>query len=176
MLNDATSYTFRSAAPADLPLLRVWLRTPEVACWWGDPDEQAALLQEDLDQPRMVMRIVSFEGRPFAYVQDYAVDAWPQPHLAGLPAGSRAIDAFVGEPEMIGRGHGSIFLRLLAERLKAAGAPVVVIDPALANARARRAYARAGFRGHALVKTEEGPAILMIFGGKSKIVSGRPET
>jgi aminoglycoside 6'-N-acetyltransferase len=55
----------------------------------------------------MVMRIVSFEGRPFAYAQDYAVHVWPQPHFAHLPSGSRAIDSFIGEPDMIGRGHGS---------------------------------------------------------------------
>jgi len=45
------------------------------------------LLREDFDEPRMVMRIVSFEGRPFAYAQDYAVHVWPQPHFAHLPFG-----------------------------------------------------------------------------------------
>ena len=97
---------------ADLPLLRVWLRMPEVVRWWGDPEEQYALLDEDLNEPRMVMPLVLFGGQPFAYVQDYAVGDWPQPHFKGLPAGARAIDAFVGEPDMIGRGHGSTFLRL----------------------------------------------------------------
>ena len=160
-----SSYTFRPATWQNLPLLRIWLQTPEVGRWWGDPEEQAALLEEDLSEPRMVMRIVSFEGRPFAYAQDYAVHVWPQPHFNGLPEGSRAIDAFVGEPDMIGRGHGSAFLRLLAERLKAEGAPVVAIDPDADNFRARRAYERAGFRGDTVVKTAEGPAILMIFEG-----------
>jgi hypothetical protein len=47
--------------------LNEWLRTPEVVRWWGDPEEQAALLradllQADLDEPRMAMRIVSFAG------------------------------------------------------------------------------------------------------------------
>jgi aminoglycoside 6'-N-acetyltransferase len=113
----------------------------------------------------MTMRIVSFAGRPFAYVQDYPVHAWPQPHLTALPAGSRAIDAFIGEPDMIGRGHGSAFLRLLAERLRSEGAPVVAIDPGPDNRRARRAYAKAGFRGDALVERGTGPAILMTFEG-----------
>jgi aminoglycoside 6'-N-acetyltransferase len=62
-----------------------------------------------------------------------------------LPAGSRAIDAFIGEPNMIGRGHGAAFLQRLALLLIDAGAPVVAIDPDAANLRARRAYARAGF-------------------------------
>lgn len=162
---DADAYDFRPATADDLPLLRAWLRTPEVVRWWGDPDEQAKLLEEDLSEPLMVMRIVSFAGCPFAYVQDYAVDSWPQPHFAGLPAGARAIDAFVGEPDMIGRGHGSAFLRLLAERLRAEGAPAVAIDPDVDNLRARRAYERAGFRAAGVVETGEGPAMLMIFEG-----------
>jgi aminoglycoside 6'-N-acetyltransferase len=133
--------------------------------WWGDPEEQAALLREDLDEPHMVMRIVSYEGRPFAYVQDYDVHAWPQPHFNHLPAGSRAIDAFIGEPSMISQGHGAAFLRLLAERLTAEGAPVVAVDPDVENLRARRAYEKAGFRGEDLVETGAGPVILMTFGG-----------
>lgn len=158
-------YTFRPAAPQDLPLLRHWLRTPEVVRWWGNAEEQAVLLREDMDEPRMVMRIVSFEGRPFAYAQDYAVNVWPQPHFAHLPPGSRAIDSFIGEPDMIGRGHGSAYLKLLAERLRAEGAPVVAIDPDVDNRRARRAYEKAGFRGDTVVESGEGPAILMIFDG-----------
>jgi aminoglycoside 6'-N-acetyltransferase len=122
-------------------------------------------LEQDLNEPRMVMRIIAFKGRPFAYAQDYDVHAWPQPHLAHLPPGSRAIDSFIGEPDMIGAGHGSAFLRLLSERLRAEGAPVVAIDPDPRNVRARRAYARAGFSGTAVVDTADGPAVLMTFGG-----------
>jgi aminoglycoside 6'-N-acetyltransferase len=158
------SYTFRPAGMHDLPLLERWLRTSEVVRWWGDPQEQAALLREDLAEPRMVMRIVSFGGRPFAYAQDYDVHVWPQPHFAYLPPGARSIDSFIGEPDMIGRGHGSNFLKLLAQRLRADGASVVAIDPAVENLRARRAYEKAGFRADTVVETGEGPAVLMLFG------------
>jgi aminoglycoside 6'-N-acetyltransferase len=156
-------YSFRAARSDDLPLLRAWLRTPEVVRWWGDPDAEAAMLEEDLTEPGMVMRIVSLGEKPFAYAQDYAVHSWPQAHFAGLPPGSRAIDSFIGEPEMIGRGHGSAYLRLLAARLRAEGAPVVAIDPAADNMRARRAYEKAGFVGDGIVETSAGPSVLMIF-------------
>lgn len=159
------AYTFRQAVPTDLEFLRAWLRTPDVVRWWGDPDEQAEILREDLDDPRMVMRIVSFEGRPFAYAQDYDVHQWSQAHLADLPTGSRAIDVFIGRPDMIGCGHGSAFLRVLALRLRAEGAPVVAIDPDADNARARRANEKAGFLGDTVVETAAGAAILMIFAG-----------
>jgi aminoglycoside 6'-N-acetyltransferase len=133
---DLSTYSFRPAAIDDLPRLRRWLHAPEVRRWWGNPSEQFELLRADLDEPRMTMRLVSLNGRPFAYAQDYEVHAWPQPHLAHLPQGSRAIDSFIGWPSMIGRGHGQAYLRLLAERLCIEGAPFAAIDPAIDNVRA----------------------------------------
>jgi aminoglycoside 6'-N-acetyltransferase len=137
--------------------------TPEVVRWWGDPAEQYALLEEDLGNPLMVMRIVACDGRPFAYVQDYGVHTWPQPHFADLPKGARGIDAFIGVADMIGRGHGAAFLRQRAAQLIAEGAPLVAIDPDTANLRARRAYAKAGFIGDTIVATAPGPVVVMIF-------------
>jgi aminoglycoside 6'-N-acetyltransferase len=159
-------YSFRPATEEDLPMLYRWLRTPDAVRWWGDPGEEFALLTGDLPDPRMVMRIVCFAERPFAYAQDYEVHSWPQPHLANLPAGARAIDTFIGEPDMLGRGHGAHYLRLLAQRLRAEGAPIVAIDPDVNNLRARRAYENAGFRVDSVVETGEGPAVLMLFDGR----------
>jgi aminoglycoside 6'-N-acetyltransferase len=162
---DAGRYSFRPVVKGDLSLLEVWLQSPEVIRWWGHPEEQAALLREDLDDPAMVMQIVSFDGKPFAYAQHYAVHTWPQAHFGRLPLGSRAIDAFIGEPDMLGKGHGSVFLWLLAGQLRHEGAPVVAIDPDIQNKRARRAYEKAGFRGDTEVMTSSGSAVLMIFEG-----------
>ncbi|HZZ60242.1 MAG TPA: GNAT family N-acetyltransferase [Roseiarcus sp.] len=159
----APLYSFGPAGAADLPRLHRWLRTPEVARWWGGPEREFALLSADLGEPRMTMRIVSFHGRPFAYAQDYEAHAWPQAHMAHLPQGARAIDSFIGVPSMIRRGHGTTYLRLLAEHLCAEGAPLVAIDPDADNLRARRAYAKAGFVGETPVATEAGPAVLMIY-------------
>jgi RimJ/RimL family protein N-acetyltransferase len=53
----------------------------------------------------------------------------------------------------------------LAERLRREGAAVVAIDPDVNNVRARRAYAKAGFRGDEVVETTAGPAVLMLFEG-----------
>jgi aminoglycoside 6'-N-acetyltransferase len=160
---DLYAYSFRPVTANDLPLLRRWLHGPEVKRWWGNPSEQFGLLRADLNEPSMTMRIISFNGRPFAFAQDYEVHSWPQTHLAHLPQGSRAIDSFIGWPSMIGRGHGQAYLRLLAERLCAEGASLVAIDPATDNVRARRAYEKAGFRAKATVATEAGPAVLMLY-------------
>ncbi|MGH7006012.1 MAG: GNAT family N-acetyltransferase [Alphaproteobacteria bacterium] len=162
--NQPSSYRFRPLVPADLVMIEAWLRTPEVMRWWGDPGEQHALISADMQDPAMRQWIVETQGRPFAYVQAYAPASWPQPHLADLPAGSQAIDTFIGEPDMLGQGHGSGFLRAFAEMLISEGASLLVIDPDADNHRARSAYMRAGFVGGNVVETGDGPAILMFFG------------
>ena len=64
----------------------------------------------------------------------------------------------------VGRGHGAAYLRLVADQLIAEGAPCIVIDPDPDNARARRAYAKAGFVEDRMAETSGGPAVLMVFG------------
>ena len=159
------TYVLRPVSADDLPMLRHWLESPEPSRWWGDPDFELALIEEDLANPLMRMRIVSLDGRPFAYVQDHDIAAWPQDHLARLPKGTRAVDTFIGEPDMIGKGHGSAYMRLIARQLIAEGAPCVLVDPDPDNLRARRAYTGAGFGQDRLVRTPDGMAVLMVFKG-----------
>ncbi len=136
-------YTFRPVTDADLPLLRRWRAMPHVIEWWGAADVEDA--EETLADTRVAMWIVAHEGRPFAYAQDYSPHDWPDHPFAHLPAGARGIDQYIGEPEMIDRGHGSAFVRVHCEHLFAAGAPAIGTDPHPDNARAIRAYEKAGF-------------------------------
>ncbi|MXX88941.1 MAG: acetyltransferase [Boseongicola sp. SB0677_bin_26] len=135
-------YTFRKAAAADLGLLRKWQSRPHVREWW-DSDEPGN--EEELADPRIVRWIVSTVGRPFAYMQDYTVHGWEDHHFFGLPEGSRGIDQFIGDPDMIGKGHGSAFITERLTTLYEESAPVVAVDPHPDNARATAAYRRAGF-------------------------------
>ncbi|MGH3236306.1 MAG: GNAT family N-acetyltransferase, partial [Streptosporangiaceae bacterium] len=83
-----TPYHFRPLTRAGLRMVAGWLRTPEVVRWWGIPENQEALIAQDLDEPLMRQWIVEHERRPFAYAQAYPATAWPQPHLACLPQGA----------------------------------------------------------------------------------------
>ena len=161
-------YCFRSIVNADLPMVERWLKSPEVARWWGDAAEQLVLLKEDLDDPLMRQWIVEYDQHPFAYVQAYEAHAWPQVHLQSLPGGTQVIDAYIGEPDMLGRSHGSAFLRLLASSFIREGAPLVVIDPDAGNLRARRAFARAGFAEEAVVEAKQGVVVLMVLGADAR--------
>lgn len=157
----APEYTFRPMTADDLPLIRQWLARPHVREWWGDPSEQYALVSGDLNEPAMDQFIVSAEGKDFGYLQCYELTAW-NTGFGVHPRGTRGIDLFIGEPEMIERGHGSAFIRaFIANRLRN-GAPRMVTDPDPANTRAVRAYEKSGFEKTGMVDTPDGPALLMV--------------
>ena len=154
------AYEFRPVTRDDLALLRDWRRRPHVIEWWGDPGVEDA--EETLADDRVAMWIVAHDGRPFAYAQDYSPHDWPGHPFAHLPPGARGIDQYIGEPDMVGRGHGSAFVRAHCDRLFAAGAPAVGTDPHPDNARAIRAYEKAGFViASAPLDTRWGRAVLM---------------
>jgi aminoglycoside 6'-N-acetyltransferase len=155
-------YQFRPMSKADLPLVRRWLAMPHVTEWWGEPDEQFGLVSEDLHEPAMDQYVVVSVDRPFAYLQCYDQSAWPDNGLGLHPPGTRGIDQFIGEPDMVGRGHGSAFIRAFIDRLLGAGTPRVLTDPDPENVRAVRAYEKAGFRKERLVDTPDGHALLMM--------------
>ena len=156
----APLYLFRAMTRDDLPVIRRWLETPEVARWWGVPDEQYALVSGDLDHPDMDQFMVALGDQPLGYIQCYPLSTWNQ-GFGSQPPNTRGIDQFIGVSDMIGCGHGSGFIRQFADRLLASGIPRLVTDPDPDNGRAVRAYAKAGFQTERLVDTPDGPALLM---------------
>jgi aminoglycoside 6'-N-acetyltransferase len=141
-MTTATTYEFRQPAMDDLGLLMEWQARPHVRAWW-DSDERYD--EEDLSDPRVSRWIVSSNGRPFAYMQDYTVHGWQDHHFYDLPEGSRGIDQYIGDPEMIGIGHGSAFIKMRMQVLFNEGAPVIATDPHPDNQRAIAVYRKLGF-------------------------------
>lgn len=123
-------------------MLMAWQARPHVRAWW---DSDPPYDQQDLSDPRVSLWIVSTNGRPFAFMQDYTVHGWADHHFAGLPEGSRGIDQYIGDPDMVGIGHGSAFIGARMQALFAAGAPVIATDPHPDNQRAIAVYTRLGF-------------------------------
>lgn len=137
-------YDFRPVMEADHAMLKRWRRSPHVLEWWGqdDPEEEALMAR-----PLVRRWIVSYGGRPFAYMQDYAVQGWEFDHyFAHLPKGARGIDQYIGEREMLGQGHGVGFIKTRVDALCRAGVPVVATDPHPDNQRAISVYEKVGFR------------------------------
>jgi aminoglycoside 6'-N-acetyltransferase len=156
----APTYGFRPMTSADLPLVKRWLTEPHVAEWWHDP-ETFEFVSGDLDHPDLAQFIVTLDERPLGYLQCYRISDWHD-GFGPQPAGTRGIDQFIGEADLIGRGHGSAFIGAFMEKLLTAGVPRFVIDPRPTNIRAIRAYEKAGARRDREVDTPDGRALLMI--------------
>jgi aminoglycoside 6'-N-acetyltransferase len=153
-------YRFHPMSAADLPLVRDWLARPHVAAWWHDA-EDFAFVSGDLAHPDVAQFIVALDERPLGYLQCYRLGDW---HAAfgPQPDGTRGIDQFIAEPDMLGCGHGSAFIRRFVDRLLKIGTPRIVIDPSPTNPRAIRACEKAGFRRDREIDTPDGRALLMV--------------
>jgi aminoglycoside 6'-N-acetyltransferase len=144
----------------DLPLVRDWLRVPHVKEWWHDADD-FEFVSGDLAHHDMAQFIVTMDECPFGYLQCYRIGDW-HAGFGAQPDGTRGIDQFIAEPGMVGRGHGSAFIRQFIEGLLDSGTPRIVIDPSSTNPRAIRAYEKAGFRRVHEIDTPDGRALLMV--------------
>jgi aminoglycoside 6'-N-acetyltransferase len=155
------TYRIRAVTDADLPLLREWLGCEHVREWWGDPVPGLARIAEHIGNPAVDPFIVECDDVPIGYIQSWDPHAGADHPCRDQPLGTRGIDQFIGLPELIGQGHGTAFIRLFVESLFEAGAPRVITDPNPRNARAIRAYAKAGFKEIDRRVTISGEALLM---------------
>src|SRR5579859_5186074 len=109
----------------------------------------------------MAQFIVAAQAREFAYLQCYKLSTW-NTGFGPQPDGARGLDQFIGEADMLDRGHGSAFIKVFADQLLASGTPRVVTDPDPLNTRAIRAYENAGFCRDRIIDSPDGPALLMV--------------
>ena len=140
----AHDYGFRKMTRADYPLFRDWLVHPHIDGWWGEPDEELRLIEDEIDGTEVDMRIVTLQDHPFAFEQDYNAHAFGAPQYADQAPKARALDMFLGDPACLGRGHASGFLRARVNQLLQ-DYPCVLVDPDPTNTRAIATYTRAGF-------------------------------
>lgn len=144
----------RPVTADDLPMLAQWLARDHVRQWWGDVDTQVGRVRAKLDG-RDTTRPFIFElgGVPTGYIQYSFFDDHKTPDqlaetpwLDMLPEGALGIDLFIAEAGSLSKGIGSVAVRTMAEMLWRKGHRSILIDPDLKNARAVRAYEKAGFR------------------------------
>ncbi len=152
------NYTFRPITRADLPMFRHWLDQPHLGGWWGDSGTETRLVEDDLGGDVVDMRIVEYNGTPFAYIQDYNAHAFGAPQFAHHDADARALDTFLGDPAYLGQGHGAGFIAARVAELRRS-CQIILADPDPANTRAIAAYTRAGFRLDRIAPGEDGDPV-----------------
>jgi aminoglycoside 6'-N-acetyltransferase len=130
----ASDIVLRALIAADAPELRRIRATPEVARWWGAPEDDFPLGDGD-DVARLTIEV---DGAVAGMVQ-FGEELDPKYRHA-------SIDLFL-DPALHGRGIGTEVVRRVVRRLvDERGHHRITIDPAADNAAAIRAYEKAGFR------------------------------
>lgn len=136
------------------PLLRAWLRAPHMREWWGDPDEELGYIRDMVDGKDTTRPFLfAVDETPIGYIQYWFIAhhqnaQWivDHPWLQELPSDSVGVDLSIGSSEYLSRGFGSAALASFVSDLRADGYDTIIIDPDPANARAVRAYEKAGFK------------------------------
>jgi aminoglycoside 6'-N-acetyltransferase len=154
-------YAFRPVTRIDLPLLAAWLAEPHVARWWGEAGQELSEIKDHMTSATVKPFVILMDDEPIGYMQSYDIHAEDDHPYRDQPVGTIGIDLSIGEPELIGKGHGPRIIDAFVERLFAEGAPRVVIDPDPANEAAIRAYTKAGFRVVGPRTSIYGPAVIM---------------
>lgn len=157
--------TVRAMSP-DAPDFRrmvEWFARDEVREWYGGEshrysyDEVAAIYgPRCADESAVRANIIEWRERPIGYLQYYPVEEPEEDELQTWQVDFWALDIFIGEPKLWGRGIGTTATALVQRYLHDQyGVTDLVIDPRLENLRAIRAYEKVGFRPVQLLREHE---------------------
>jgi RimJ/RimL family protein N-acetyltransferase len=165
---EAPRFTFRPLTRDDLALLASWLRRPHVAAWWGAPgsdDDVRREYEPELASDVAWLRLACLDGDPVGFAQIYDVMRCdPEWWRDETDPGARGIDLFLADEALLGRGLGTTMIAALVEHVFSTDprATKVQADPSPDNARAIRAFEKAGLRRLGEVTTPDGRALLMV--------------
>ena len=136
----------RPATPDDLGLLQRWDVAPHIIASKGTEDwgwERELVRRPDWRE----QLIAEVEDSPIGFIQIIDPAREDGHYWGDCPAGLRAIDIWIGEEKFLGRGLGTVMMRLAIDRCFAdPTVDGILIDPMASNDRARRFYERLGFR------------------------------
>ena len=152
------NYSFRPLTEADLPLMRGWLDRAHVKAWWPDAENQIALMQQDMNNPDIDMRVVNLIDQAFAYIHDHDARTFGMPQYADLPPGARVLATFVGDTNFMGQGHSAGYIDAYVRDLRI-HYPMIAVAPNTTDTRAIGVFGQAGFRKRRLASTRDGKLV-----------------
>jgi len=135
----------RAADPMDLPLLRHWDAQPHIVA--SDPNDDWNWEEELPRKPEWrEFLIAELDGRPIGFVQIIDPLEEETHYWGDISSNHRAIDIWIGEAADLGKGYGTVMMRMALERcFNVPEVTTVLIDPLITNSKARRFYERLGF-------------------------------
>ena len=144
----------RRATSDDAPLLARWDRAAHViACTTDDPDAEAAfggvVWEEEVAASNAdgFYLIAETHGRPIGAMQVIDPHTEPTHYWGEIAPNLRALDIWIGEADVLGRGYGTAMMTQALDACFAEPAvTAVVVDPLNSNIDAHRFYRRLGFR------------------------------
>ena len=158
---------FRPVTRRRLPAAPPLAERPACPGMVGRSEEELGFIR-DMVEGRDSTRpyIIELGGTPVGYIQVWFVgdnldQAEEYPWVAELPRDAVGVDLTIGDPALLSQGVGSAALAAFTRRLRDEGHRTIVIDPDPANARAVRAYAKAGFRPVPRLEGRTGDALIM---------------
>ncbi len=161
-------FTFKKLSSDDIPQLLVWFDEPHVNKWWPvlSKDETIEHFLKRIRSKDTFGYIVSIDNTPIGYIQYYYIDrtvekagSW----LPELPKTTVGTDQFIGDPNYIGKGYGTQFVKAFIDYLRSIEPTIttIIVDPEPDNHGAIRCYERVGFKRVGEFATRYGHALLM---------------
>ncbi len=148
-----------------LLLLRKWLKEPHVAEFWQEPEDENEFREKYLSKLKnrgISSHIIQLDDIPVGYIQSYEAKSigggwWPD-----AKPGTYGIDQFIGDPQFINKGLGSMIIFRFVEILfQNSNVLEVIADPDPTNTRAIRAYEKIGFIQEGRTQTPGGDAVIV---------------
>ena len=138
-------WTLRTATTADQALLSHWDEQPQVrAAMPNSQRDWAVELAREL--PWRQYLIAELAGRPVAFIELLDAHRDDEQYWGACPAGTRALDIWIGEAADLGQGYGAQIMALALQRLFDDPATTeVLLDQLAENTRAHDFYRRLGF-------------------------------
>ncbi|MBA2307335.1 GNAT family N-acetyltransferase [Candidatus Dependentiae bacterium] len=161
--------TFKEVTAENLPLLFQWFKQSYVQQWWPTPqkDEFFANFLQRIRSKDTRPYLVFIDNKPIGYIQYYHIDrsleksgAW----LPELPEATVGTDQFIGDPDYLGKGYGTLFIKEFIKYLTNTLEPhitTIIVDPDPSNQAAIRCYEKVGFIVVGTFTTPHGLILLM---------------
>lgn len=157
------SISFKPLEISDITLVYNWTNQPHVKQWWEDSEDWESFkhkFEQKISSPHRLCFIIKLDEHPIGYIQAYQAHAFPE--WADEDESTFGMDLFIGDPEYVSKGYGTLIVRQFTDHLfSLPQIKKIITDPDEKNMIAIRAYKKAGFKKRSIKTTGVTTEIVM---------------